>query len=229
DGIDQDCDGKDAFVASPTPSPSPSGSGSSGSGSGTTTGSGTTGTATKATPTPSPVAAVPTPAPTAATTPTPTAAASQTTSGHQATSGATGAPRVGAVPRITFALVARRSQAPTSAEGKSKASTTRLTRATKIVVDHVPAGATVRVRCKGGRLVGCPVGRYKKTFKTGALHLVVRSLFDRSTLRAGARVEVRVTLPGAVGLATRYRVNARSRPDAETRCLAPGTDAPIAC
>jgi hypothetical protein len=243
DGIDQDCDGKDAFVST-----SGTGSGSTGGttgGGSTGTGTGTTGT-TKATPAPTPAPAAPaTPAlqPAAGSaTPTPTAAPAASVVGSQVNAGATGAPRVTAVPHITFALLAARrskrstgSTSSTTAGGLASSKTggmaaaARLTRATKVVVDLVPAGATVRVRCKGGAAVGCPTTRYKKTFQTGALHLVVRSLFASARLRPGARLEVRVTLPGAVGLSTRYRVNARSRPDAETRCLAPGTDAPIAC
>jgi hypothetical protein len=51
----------------------------------------------------------------------------------------------------------------------------------------------------------------------------------RVRLRSGARLEVRVTHPDAIGKLVRLRVRARTLPLAGTLCLAPGTNRGTEC
>ncbi|MDQ8046608.1 MAG: MopE-related protein [Solirubrobacteraceae bacterium] len=222
DGIDQDCSGADAVV--PTGSGATGGSGTTGSSSGgngaggtaTTTGGGSAGTGLANN---NPVVAP--------TTPSTSSTSSSGVFGVNTTSGtkgititntstdATGATVPGALiiaanPTITFRLLRAR----------------HYTRASKLTVAPVPAGATVQVTCKGA---GCPKKGYRKTFSAGLDHLIVRSIFDLSKLRAGATIKARVTKPGVIGRAMTYTVNASAVPDAEASCLAPGTGLRTTC
>lgn len=169
-------------------------------------------TATKpaATPTPTPAVTKTTTKPSTATTTkaTGTSAAGSTTDASATTS--LGILPATATPHITFRLLAG---------GRS-------TRAIKVTVAGIPAGATVRVRCRG---TGCPSKGYQQTFKNALQHLVIRSLFARARLRPGVKIDARVTLPGWTGRSNRYTVNAGAKPDSSVRCLAPTTAKIVSC
>ncbi len=94
-------------------------------------------------------------------------------------------------------------------------------------VQQAPAGALVRVRCRGH---GCPRHGARRTTVAGAHGvptLVFRS-FERY-LRAGAVIEVLVTKPGALGKYTRLRVRRGKLPERVDLCLDAAGVTPIAC
>lgn len=218
DGIDQNCDGKDAVapaapvtpVVTPVAGASPAGAQPAASAAGAAA-SGSAASASSAAASGSATAATIPAASGALVATTLTAGAGTGTSKVGVTTGPGGRPE--ALPRVAFALLPRR--------GGS-----RFTRATKLTVAAVAPGATLRVSCKG---TGCPPRAYRKTFRTGAQHLVIRSLFSGARLRAGVRIDARITLPGALGRSVRYRVNGRATPDSEVRCLAAVGHKPVAC
>jgi hypothetical protein len=94
-------------------------------------------------------------------------------------------------------------------------------------VQQAPAGALVRVRCRGH---GCPAHGARRTTVAGphgVPALVFRS-FER-VLRAGAVVEVFVTKPGELGKYTRLRVRRNKLPERVDECLDAAGVRPIAC
>jgi hypothetical protein len=105
----------------------------------------------------------------------------------------------------------------------------RRTRFTKLSVRRVPRGARVELRCRGGARRGCP----RKLRETRASVRGGRASFTRKVkrvrLRAGARLEVRITRTGVIGKLVRFRIRARSLPLSSTRCLPPGTTRATAC
>ena len=97
-----------------------------------------------------------------------------------------------------------------------------------LTVRNVPAGATVEVRCKGGKQKGCPFKRKTARPKRGSVD--VRKLFKRqTTLKPGARIELRVMQPGAIGRYVAYTIRKGRIPKPTSRCLAPGSRKPGAC
>src|SRR6185503_13042168 len=93
----------------------------------------------------------------------------------------------------------------------------RGTRIRELVV-RAPAGARVRVRCRGR---GCPFRSFVK--KAHAHARVIRMhRFATHLLRPGTVIEIRVTKRGDVGKYTRFLIR-KGRPPARTdRCLPPG-------
>ncbi len=101
------------------------------------------------------------------------------------------------------------------------------TRIQELVV-KAPAGARVRVRCRGH---GCPFRVFAKTADVGARasRIVRIHRFGRRLLRPGTVIEIRVTKRGQVGKYTRFVIR-RGRPPKRTdRCLAPGSTRPVRC
>ncbi len=97
-----------------------------------------------------------------------------------------------------------------------------------------PRGARIRVRClRGGNAAGgvpatpggCPRGW--KLFKAAGRPVRVPGL--RRHLRAGAVIEVRVTMPGRIGRYTRFRIRRKRAPVRMDRCLMPGASRPVRC
>jgi hypothetical protein len=98
------------------------------------------------------------------------------------------------------------------------------TRVRRLAVRDAPAGAIVEVRCRGAR---CPWRkRAKGTGANGAARLT--RWFARR-LRAGVRLEVRVTAPNAIGKVVRYRVRRGRLPASRRLCLPPGASKPARC
>ncbi|MET0603145.1 MAG: MopE-related protein [Baekduia sp.] len=90
-------------------------------------------------------------------------------------------------------------------------------RATAFVVDDLPAGAGVALRCTGG---GCRFARWATTVRRATDELDLRKRLAGSILRPGAVLELRLTLPGNIGTVIRWRVGPPPRPT--VTCLAPG-------
>jgi hypothetical protein len=98
------------------------------------------------------------------------------------------------------------------------------TRVDRLRVYDAPAGAAVRVSCRGG---GCSFKA--RTFGVdGSGKVPLTKLFDRR-LRRGARIEVRVSVPGAIGKVVRYRMRRGKVPRARNLCLPPGVTEPARC
>jgi hypothetical protein len=96
------------------------------------------------------------------------------------------------------------------------------------LVVKAPAGARVRVRCRGA---GCPFRSFVQTAGTKAhsARIVRIHRFGRHLLRPGTVIEIRVTARGEVGKYTRFVIR-RGRPPKRTdRCLIPGSKRPVRC
>jgi Ca2+-binding RTX toxin-like protein len=97
----------------------------------------------------------------------------------------------------------------------------RRTRFTRLTVRRVPRATRVELRCLGGKRRGCPrqLRRERGSVRRGRASFT-RGL-RRVRLRAGARLEVRLTRPGVIGKVVRFRIRARSLPLSSTLCLQP--------
>jgi hypothetical protein len=86
-----------------------------------------------------------------------------------------------------------------------------------------PPDVDVTVSCRGG---GCPFSR--RTFH-GDKAIVLTNAFRGRRLDVGARVEIWITAPDALGKYVRYKTRAGLRPARRIACLLPGRAAPVAC
>ena len=92
----------------------------------------------------------------------------------------------------------------------------------RLVVNEVPAGATVTVTCKGR---GCPFkSRTFAASRTGTA--TATKTFARKRLRPGVVLEVRITKPGAIGRVLTYKLVRGKVPKALIQCLAVGATKP---
>ena len=100
-------------------------------------------------------------------------------------------------------------------------------RFTALTVRSVPAGATVRVTCKGK---GCRKKKIvKKVRRATSRYRVGRLMRRNNRLRPRALVEVRVTAPNRIGKVFRFRIRAFKPPSTKTLCLPPGAKKPRRC
>jgi hypothetical protein len=98
----------------------------------------------------------------------------------------------------------------------------------------VPAGATIRVTCSGR---GCPFKtksiRQRRAAATVSLTRLFNPTVRRRTvpakLRPGAKVEIRITAPSAIGRFRTLTIRASKRPTSQQGCLAPGTNKRVRC
>ena len=105
----------------------------------------------------------------------------------------------------------------------------RFTQVKRFRVLNAKAGMTVRVSCRGK---GCPrkTLRRPKTIKVrkaGRHNLL--SLFKGARLRAGAKVEVRIIEPGAIGKVNGFTFRRNAGPRRTSGCIAVGKTAPGRC
>ena len=94
----------------------------------------------------------------------------------------------------------------------------------RVVVNDVPAGATVAVTCRGG---GCPFRSKVLTNRRGKVSLT--RLFRKRTLRPRTVVDVRITAPGRIGKVSRATIRKGKAPALKTLCLPPGATKPERC
>jgi hypothetical protein len=100
-------------------------------------------------------------------------------------------------------------------------------RFTALTLRNVPAGATVRVTCKGQ---GCRKKRIVKRVRKATARLKLAKAMRRNNhLRPRALIEVRVTAPKRIGKVFQFRIRAFKPPSTKTLCLAPGTKRPRRC
>ena len=100
-------------------------------------------------------------------------------------------------------------------------------RFTALTLRSVPAGATVRVTCKGK---GCRKKKIVKKVRRATSRYKVGKLMRRNNrLRPRALVEVRVTAPNRIGKVFQFRIRAFKPPSTKTLCLPPGAKKPRRC
>ena len=85
---------------------------------------------------------------------------------------------------------------------------------------RAPRDVRIEVDCTG---IDCPARHYRAP---AGRHRLRR--FERA-LRAGTRLEVRVTKPGYVGKFTAFVIRRNAEPKRSDRCLAPGATRPARC
>ncbi len=99
----------------------------------------------------------------------------------------------------------------------------RYTQLKGLVINDVPAGATVRVSCKGK---GCPF-KSRKFARDDSGRAVATKPFKRKRLKPGVVITVRVTKPGAVGRVVIYDVTRRKLPKPQRLCIPVGATKPV--
>ncbi len=105
----------------------------------------------------------------------------------------------------------------------------RRTRFTRLTVRRVPRATRVELRCLGGTRRGCPRKLRRERAKVRRGRASVTRVLRRVRLRAGARLEVRLTRAGVIGKVVRFRIRARTLPLSSTLCLQPGARRPGEC
>ena len=103
----------------------------------------------------------------------------------------------------------------------------------RLRVRRVPGDAKVQVRCKAPKRLGrkaCPFKRKSAKPKRHGATVDVRKLFgERTKLRVGVRIQIRITAPGAIGKVVTYKLRPKKIPKSTGRCLAPGASKPTKC
>jgi DNA-binding beta-propeller fold protein YncE len=94
----------------------------------------------------------------------------------------------------------------------------------RLRVVEVPPDASVEVRCAGRR---CPFKRKRFAVRMGRVD--ASKAFRRGRLRAAAKLQVRITRPGAIGKVVIYAVRRKGLPKGAVRCLPPGAATPERC
>ena len=104
------------------------------------------------------------------------------------------------------------------------------TRFTRLRVTSVPEGATIEVRCTGGKKRGCFSGVKRFSVPKGADLKNVRGPVKKRKLRAKAKLEVRILAPDAIGKVVRFTMRSGRRgPAQKSLCLTPGKSKPGKC
>jgi hypothetical protein len=102
------------------------------------------------------------------------------------------------------------------------------TKLTTLKVKGAPAGAKVRVSCKGGKKKGCPFKQRTSTANAkGKASLAKR--FKGRKLKPGVVIEVRISVPSAIAKVLRIRIRDEKAPKRTTLCLPPGAKKPGGC
>lgn len=99
----------------------------------------------------------------------------------------------------------------------------RYTQLKRLVINDVPAGAKVRVSCKGK---GCPFTS-RRFARSAAGRAIATKPFKRKRLKPGVVITVRVTKPGAIGRVVIYKVTSRRLPKPQRLCLPVGATKPV--
>ena len=100
------------------------------------------------------------------------------------------------------------------------------TRFTGLAVTRAPRGVKVRLTCTGG---GCPFNAKRRRIRKATSRFNLLSLVKGAKLERGARLRIRVTRAGSIGIATTWKVRAPDGPKRVDRCLVPGRKRPSPC
>jgi hypothetical protein len=96
----------------------------------------------------------------------------------------------------------------------------------KLYVQGVPAGARVTLRCRGK---GCPSRSSVRKPAKATAKLNLTSVLRKRRLRPGAKLEIRVSLPGSVGTGSVWTIRAGRAPLRVDRCVDPRADKLVSC
>jgi hypothetical protein len=96
----------------------------------------------------------------------------------------------------------------------------------RLSVIRPPDGATVTVRCRGK---GCTFKRRRQVAAPGTSELSFAADLRKAKLRRGAVVEVWITRSGMRGKVVRLRVGRGAKMSAQTLCVEPGSKKPGGC
>jgi hypothetical protein len=97
----------------------------------------------------------------------------------------------------------------------------KTTKVVQLEVKNVPAGATVKVKCKGK---SCPFKSKTATVKAGTAKLT--KLFKHRKLKPGVKIEISITKPATVGKFVRFTILKKKLPKVQALCLPPGSTSP---
>ncbi len=103
------------------------------------------------------------------------------------------------------------------------------TRFTRMTARQVPRRARVELRCSGGTRRGCPKALRRERAKVRHSRASFTRKLRHVRLRAGARLEIRITRTGTIGKVLRFKIRKRSLPVSSTLCLPPGAKRPEEC
>jgi hypothetical protein len=93
------------------------------------------------------------------------------------------------------------------------------TRNVRLTARQFPAKTQIRVSCSGR---GCFKGTKKRTVRSRTRPLKLHSILGSRTLHRGARVTVRIALPGHIGRVLRFQMGTPGVPDVAFLCQPPG-------
>jgi hypothetical protein len=107
-------------------------------------------------------------------------------------------------------------------------SATKTTAFNLLQVKGAPAGATVKVTCKGKT---CPKqkGKLARLIKRNAPRALTLKPWLKKPLRAGTVLTVTVTKPDSFGMVKKLTVRANKRPTITTTCLQPNSKSRARC
>ena len=100
----------------------------------------------------------------------------------------------------------------------------------RLRVLDIPAGAVIQLRCNGGEKRNCFKGTKRFHIKRGAASKDIRGPVKGRSLKAGARLEVRVLAPDSIAKVVRYSMRQGSRlPSSKLLCMRPAAKRPGKC
>ncbi len=92
-------------------------------------------------------------------------------------------------------------------------------------VRRPPDGAKAQLRCRGER---CPFKRRSTSrVRNGSINVIRGMKRSKRLLRAGQRIELRITAPGHIGKVLRYPLKRGKSPKSKELCLPLGTTKPV--
>jgi hypothetical protein len=104
------------------------------------------------------------------------------------------------------------------------------TRITRLNLVDVPAGATVEVRCIGGKKRKCfKAKKLSRPRGAGTLDLRKALKLRKVRMRPKSILEVRILAPDSIGKVVRFPIARRKLPVSQLRCLPPGAASPRRC
>jgi hypothetical protein len=109
--------------------------------------------------------------------------------------------------------------------------TRRYTRVARLLLQRLPAGAGIEVRCNG---IGCPFTRMRCSTAGCRPHELAKhrsefslaGLFTGRRLAPGSKITITITLPNWIARQFTFTTHAGTAPTVQPQCLPPGTTTP---